>query len=234
MNKSLKTTAGLLLSLCAAPAICAGAPLAPRTLQPDDFYRAQEVSDPQVSPDGQWVAYVVTSNDREADEARSAIWTVSWDGREHLALTAPAEGTAKPRWSPDGRYLSYLSTPSGSEKSQIMLLDRRGGNARQLTSVTGDIGDYAWAPDGSRLVLTLQQGEAGSAPKPIVIDALHFKQDEDGYWSTASARHLYLFDVDAKRLDAADHRSAIQRGPADLVSRRPADRFHPIARARGG
>ncbi len=51
-----------------------------RTLAPDDFYRALDVSDPQVSPDGLWVAYVVTTNDRDADEARSAIWMVSWDG----------------------------------------------------------------------------------------------------------------------------------------------------------
>jgi len=189
------------LTLCAAQAICAAAPPAHRTLVPDDFYRVQDVSDPQVSPDGAWVAYVVTSNDRGADEARSAVWMVSWDGSQHLPLTAAAEGTEKPRWSPDGRYLAFMATPAGSEKAQIMLLDRRGGNARQLTSVAGDIGVYAWAPDGKRLVLTMVTGESGAGPKPIVIDALHFKQDEEGYLRSGSGRHLYLFDVDANRLD---------------------------------
>ena len=91
-----------------------------RTLAPDDLYRVEDVSDPQVSPDGLWVAYVVTLNDRESDEARSAIWMVSWDGTQRLALTAAADGTAKPRWSPDGRYLSFLSTPTGSDKPQIV------------------------------------------------------------------------------------------------------------------
>jgi dipeptidyl aminopeptidase/acylaminoacyl peptidase len=181
--------------------LCADAPSAQRTLSPDDFYRIQDVSDPQVSPDGTWVAYVVTTNDREADEARSAIWMVSWDGKSRLALTAPADGTAKPRWSPDGRYLAFVSTPAGSDKAQIMLLDRRGGNARQLTNVAGEIGDYAWAPDARRLVLSMEPGDSGSASKPIVIDAWHFKQDEAGYLRSGSARHLYLFDVDAKRLD---------------------------------
>jgi Tol biopolymer transport system component len=191
----------LCLSLYAMQAICAAEPPAHRTLVPDDFYRVQDVSDPQVSPDGAWVAYVVSSNDRGADEARSAIWMVSWDGSQHLALTAAAEGTDKPRWSPDGRYLAFMATPAGSEKAQIMLLDRRGGNARQLTSVAGDIGVYAWAPDGKRLVLTMITGESGGAPKPIVIDALHFKQDEEGYLRSGTGRHLYLFDVDANRLD---------------------------------
>lgn len=201
MNTSCRFAAGLCLSLYAVQAICAAAPPAHRTLVPDDFYRVQNVSEPQVSPDGAWVAYVVTSNDRGADEARSAIWMVSWDGSQHLALTAAADGTDKPRWSPDGRYLAFMATPAGSEKAQIMLLDRRGGNARQLTSVAGDIGVYAWAPDGKRLVLTMVTGESGGAPKPIVIDALHFKQDEEGYLRAGSGRHLYLFDVDANRLD---------------------------------
>jgi dipeptidyl aminopeptidase/acylaminoacyl peptidase len=197
MGRSFKFTAGFLLSLCAARAMGADAP-ARRGLNADDFYRVQDVSDPQVSPDGLWIAYVLGSNDRDADEARSAIWMVSWDGSQHLALTAAADGTAKPRWSPDGRYLAFLATPAGSDKAQIMLLDRRGGDARPLTSVTGDIGEYAWAPDGKRLVFTLEPGDAGSAPKPLVMEALHFKQDEEGYLRTGRERHLYLLDVDSK------------------------------------
>jgi len=190
--------AGILLSLSTLQAIAADAAKG-RTLAPDDFYRIQDLSDPQVSPDGQWVAYVVTTNDREADEARGAIWMVSWDGGQRLALTAAAEGIGKPRWSPDGRYLAFLSAPSGSDKPQIMLLDRRGGDARPLTSVSGDIGEYAWSPDGKRLAFTMRQNDAGSAPKPIVIDALHFKQDEDGYLAADRGRHVYLIDVEGKR-----------------------------------
>src|SRR6185437_6822111 len=120
----------------------------PHPLTPEELLRVQSVGNPQVSPDGSWVAYVVSSNNLEADEARSAIWMVSWDGTQRLALTAAAEGTSKPRWSPDGRYLAFIATPAGSEKAEIMLLDRRGGEPRQLTGVTADIADYAWSPDG--------------------------------------------------------------------------------------
>jgi dipeptidyl aminopeptidase/acylaminoacyl peptidase len=197
----IRLALALCLTSCAAYVNAADAP-ARRLLTPDDLYRVEDISDPQVSPDGLWVAYVVTLNDRESDEAHAAIWMVSWDGTQRLSLTAAADGTAKPRWSPDGRYISFLSTPTGSEKPQLMLLDRRGGDARALTKVEGDIGEYAWAPDGKRLVFTMVQGAAGTAPKPIVIDALHFKQDEDGYLGAGSARHLYLCDVGEKRVDA--------------------------------
>jgi dipeptidyl aminopeptidase/acylaminoacyl peptidase len=185
-----------------------------RRLTPDDFYRVQDLTDPEVSPDGQWVAYLVSTNEREGDEARSAVWMASWDGTQRLALTAPADGTVKPKWSPDGRYLAFIAKPAGAEEGQIMLLDRRGGAARQLTSVSGEIGEYAWAPDGKRLAFTMTQGtmkqgtmkqgtitqgDAEKAPKPIVIDALHFKDDTDGYLGAGHARHLYLFDIESKQ-----------------------------------
>jgi dipeptidyl aminopeptidase/acylaminoacyl peptidase len=201
-NALIKLAASLLLTLSAIQAMGADAAIqGRRMLTPDDFYRVLDVSDPQVSPDGLWVAYVVTANDRESDEAKSAIWMASWDGGQRLALTPAADGAGKPRWSPDGRYLAFMAIPAGTEKRQIMLLDRRGGAAQPLTHVSGDIGEYAWAPDGKRLAYTMVQGDSGSAPKPIVIDALHFKQDGEGYIGAARARHLYSLDVESKRIE---------------------------------
>src|SRR5450631_2002208 len=190
--------ATVLLSFLAARARPGEAPVR-GPLVADDIYRIQALSDPQVSPDGLWVAYVVTTNDRGADEQRSAIWMVSWDGTEQLALTAAASDTEKPRWSPDGRYLSFLTSPAGSEKLQLMLLDRRGGEPRQLTTVSGDIRDYAWSPDGKRVALAMDQ--PADSPKPIVIDAMHFKHDDDGYRGNGRRRHLYLTDLETKRLE---------------------------------
>jgi dipeptidyl aminopeptidase/acylaminoacyl peptidase len=194
--------ASLLLSVAWLQSFAADSAVAHRTLTADDFFRVRDLSDPQVSPDGLWVAYVVSTNDREADEERSAIWMVSWDGKQSLALTSAAEGTEKPRWSPDGRYLAFVVAPTDSGKGQIMLLDRRGGEARQLISVTGDIGEYAWSPDGKRLAVAMEQSEEEKFSKPIVIDARHFKQDEDGYLGAGSEPHLYLVDIESQRIDA--------------------------------
>ena len=201
MKATNALAASVLLSLFAARAEPADTPVR-GPLTADDVYRIQTLSDPQVSPDGLWVAYVVTTNDRSADEERSAIWMVSWDGKQRLALTAAAGDTDKPRWSPDGRYVSFLGSAAGSDKPQIMLLDRRGGEAMPLTAVTGDIHDYAWSADGRRVVLSMDQpGDSSKPPKPIVIDAMHFKHDEDGYRGNGRRRHLYLTDVETRRLE---------------------------------
>ena len=180
----------------------AGTPAATRrTLQPDDFYRAVTVSDPRVSPHGHWVAYVVTANDRASDQPLSAIWMVSWDGRERLELTAPGAETSAPRWSPDGRYLAYLAQPPGAKSVQVMLLYRRGGNAVAVTHVDQEIDGYAWSPDGKRLVLSMEPVDPLGQGRPVVIDALHFKDDGLGYLGEGRTWHLFLFDVASRRLE---------------------------------
>ncbi len=192
--------ASLLAAAGASPATeppaSPAAALPRRALEADDFYRIQNLSEPRVSPDGQWVAYVLTRNDQAADEPRSAIWEQSWDGKERRALTNPQHGTHAPRWSPDGRYLAYLATPPGADHEQLLLLDRRGGEPRSIYDTKDDIGAYEWSPDGARLVLAVKHGEEDAkAPKPIVIDAVHFKEDEEGYLAAGVRRHLVLLDV---------------------------------------
>jgi len=118
----------LILWLCLAFAF-AQAP-AKRPLAIDDVLGGLEISDPQVSPDGGWIAYTVAWMDRQADKARSAVWMVDWEGRNNVPMTSGPEGDTAPRWSPDGKYLSFLSTRPADGKTQVWLLDRRGGEAR--------------------------------------------------------------------------------------------------------
>ena len=185
-----------------------------RALMPEDWYRFQAASDLQIAPDGAAVAYLVTSYDKSSDESRAALWAADWAGGHNEQLTH-GESVSVPRFSHDGRYLSFLSArPSGADK-QLWLLDRHGGEPRQITHVNGEITSYAWSPDGTHIVLvmhgvenapepeskagksaeTSEPRKAGKAAKPLVLDALQFKQDEEGYLTAESRSHLYLLDV---------------------------------------
>jgi dipeptidyl aminopeptidase/acylaminoacyl peptidase len=184
-----------------------------RVLTIDDYHRFFDVSDPQCSPDGQWVAYRVSYSDLKADERRAAIWMVNWDGTQNVRLTYTAGSDSSPRWSPDGRYIAFLSerpsdakssdTKSSDTKSQVWVLDRLGGEARQLTNVKQEIESYEWSPDSKKLVLVMKEVDEDSKkkPKPIVINRYHFKQDIEGYLTAASRSHLYLFDIQNQKLD---------------------------------
>lgn len=184
------------LAICLYALHAAALRAAERTLAPEDYYRFKDVTEPAVSPDGRVVAYVVTINDRAADSVKSSVWLVNWDGTDARAVTS-GDNASHPAFSPDGRYLAFLSSRPADSASQVWLLDRRGGEARQLTHAGAEVSSFSWSPDGRRMLLVVSKTEQGEtrSPKPIVIDSYHFKQDVEGYLTVESRRHLRVIDV---------------------------------------
>jgi dipeptidyl aminopeptidase/acylaminoacyl peptidase len=176
-----------------------------RSIRADDIYRLRDVHDPQRSPDGKWVAYVVTSVDTARDRNTSDIWMVSWDGTQQIQLTNTPESEGSPEWSPDGKWLSFLSSRQGGDGSQLWLFNRLGGEPVRVTNVPDGIDDYQWSPDSKRLVFVISDPDTtswkGPSKQPIVIDRLHFKSDPGGY-VLASHQHLALFDLASRSLEA--------------------------------
>jgi dipeptidyl aminopeptidase/acylaminoacyl peptidase len=180
-----------------------------RALDADDFDRLLSVESVACSRDGNWIAYTVEGSDLESDERKSAVWMTDYQGTTELKLTAEGEASASnPKFSPDGRYVSFLSARKVEDKLQLYLLDRHGGEAQLLDAIGGDVADYAWSPDGTQLVVSMSVGAADGAsdkptdksksPPPIVIDRLHFKEDDEGYLTAADRKQLYLFDLATK------------------------------------
>src|SRR5689334_20029390 len=143
-----------------------------RSITIEDLYRIKFTSNPRISPDGQQVAYVVTTIDEHMHKYRSVIWIVPRSSGEARRFTTGPANVSDPQWSPDGRWLTFVSErqgdTSGKEavekqklgvgKPQIWLLPVDGGEARQLTFMEHGASSPVWSPDSKQVLFSAQVG----------------------------------------------------------------------------
>lgn len=170
-----------------------------RAISVDDLSLIKDLSGPQVSPDGSWVAYTISEVDTKADVSRSDIWLTRWDGSETVQLTATAESEHTPRWSPNGKHLAFLSTGADTEfTDQVWLIDPKGDKPRRVSSLANGVSDYDWGPDSEHIAIISAVVPEGSSLDadggPLVIDRMLFKRDGYGYLSKARSR-VHLLDL---------------------------------------
>ena len=128
-----------------------------RGITPEDYFAFEFISDPNISPDGKLVAYVVTKIDRAQNRRNSSIWMVATDGnRPPWQFTTSPQNSNSPRWSPDGKSIAFTSSraestaPAGSTeppRSQVWLLSMAGGEAKRITNLKNGVSSFRWSPD---------------------------------------------------------------------------------------
>jgi dipeptidyl aminopeptidase/acylaminoacyl peptidase len=150
MRHSVLCLAALLLSLGLAPHAVAET----HPFSVHDMLAMDRISDPQVSPDGQRIVFVLRTTDLEANLGRHDLWIVGADGSGLKRLTTNPAADTNPRWAPDGRSILFLSTRSGS--SQVWRISAIGGEANQVTDLPLDAGNLVISPDGQRIAFTME------------------------------------------------------------------------------
>lgn len=187
-----------------------------RLIRPDDVYRLRSVSNPQLSPDGNWILYSVSKADSAKDKFESKLYMVNTAGDETIQLTDEKTAGA-PAWSPDNQYISFLSKGKAeTEGSQLFLMNRKGGEPMQLTHIKGEIFRYKWFPDAKKILFEIRDPSTADTAKtkirkPFEINRYQFKNDQDGYLDNRNT-HLYVFNMESKKLDT------LTRGTKDETS----------------
>ena len=152
----------LCLLLAAAPALAhADARADGARFTAADMNRLDDVSEPALSRDGNFVVYTVTTANLERDQPQSDLWRVRYDGSGRTQLThTPDRDESRPQWSADGKWIAFLSDrkrdaaqDDDEAATQVWLMPADGGEARRITDFPGGVEDFVWSPDGRQLAL---------------------------------------------------------------------------------
>src|SRR5215467_11297840 len=118
-------------------------------LSSEEFLNLRGIQEPQFSPDGTRVAFVV-SDPLTGQKRTRHIWVYGLKSKAARQFTYSDKSETSPRWSPDGTQLAFLSARCGDE-TQIIVMRANGGEAAPLTKSKNSISAFEWAPDGKRI-----------------------------------------------------------------------------------
>src|SRR3954471_20305371 len=156
-----RALSGLVVVL--AGAVIASGAKAPFTV--DALLKLSRIDDPQVSPDGKNVAFVVQTVDVPANAKPSAVYSVPVDGGTPVRLTAPGSSNYRPRWSPDSKRILFISDRKDGQ--QVWSMNADGSDQKQVTSLpTGAEGEVA-SPDGKLILFTSDVYPECAAANPV-------------------------------------------------------------------
>jgi len=157
-----------------------------------DMLAMERISDPQVSPDTKWIAFVLRKTDLEENKGRTDLWLVGSDGSELRQLTSHPEADSNPRWAADSESVYFISSRSGS--SQVWRIRIDGGEAKQITDQPLDVGNLIVSPDGKFLAFTMDVfPDCNAAATKARLDEIKEKKPTGIIYERIFVRHWDSF-----------------------------------------
>jgi len=163
-----------------------------RPLVPEDILKLKRISDPQISPTGDWIAFVVTQFEKNR-KMSSEIWLVSKDGKILKQITENPGPDQTPRWSPDGNKFAFLSKHDKDEHTQIYVYSLKNEKIERITYEKGSIRDLRWSPDNKKMAFLMTE--------PLTKKKIQRqKSGDDAYVVDHDYRHnrLWILDIESR------------------------------------
>ncbi|HMN45388.1 MAG TPA: S9 family peptidase [Povalibacter sp.] len=179
-----------------------------RRFEGRDLFGLQVAADPQIRPDGRFVAYTRISYDVMTDRARQSIWLIDVDSGTQVPVVAGGGSHSSPRWSRDGKRLAYVST-SDEGRPQLFVRWMETGQSARLAELVDAPGDLAWSNNGNAIAFTMfapddkpdlgeappkPEGAQWAAPLQVITD-ITYRADGAGYLKPGYT-HVYVVPAD--------------------------------------
>lgn len=183
-----------------------------RPLEIDDMFKFLRISQTTLSPDGRYVAFVLTKVNYDENKSSSDIWLLDLDTGEKKNLTNTSYSENSPYWFPDSKHLAFVSMKTGSPqifKLNIETMDE----PEQLTNLSTGASGPVVSPDGKKLLFISEvypdcmdddcnkqknDEKEKSKVKAKIYDKLMFRHWDT--WRDERRSHLFLLNLETKEI----------------------------------
>ena len=133
---------------------------------PEGMMKYRNITDTDISPDGKYIAYVVSDAvmEGEKSEYNSQIWIAATDGAFNVQYTRGEKSAMAPQFSPDGQKVAFLSNREG-DKMQVFMMRLMGGEPEQITTEKSGVSSFKWSPDGTKIGLVMKDPDTEEEEK---------------------------------------------------------------------
>lgn len=190
-----------------------------KPLMPEDLYKFNRVQDPQVSPDGKWIAYVVSVPSLKENNSTSGLRLLSINGGEPQRLAKDYESCHSPRWSPDGKQLLFIS--SKDDTANLYLMDIKSKKIRQLSKSENGLSSPLWSKDGKFILCRSRVLPEGKT------DIENWTKDELPQCEARTINRLLFRQWDRWLGDKRNHLFKVTVSDGSLKDLTPADKDVP-------
>ncbi|MCK5638035.1 MAG: DPP IV N-terminal domain-containing protein, partial [Flavobacteriaceae bacterium] len=172
-----------------------------------DVFDLEYVSDPQISPNGEWVVYRRMGFDIMKDKSKGNLWMIRANGTNHQKLTSREVSESSARWSPTGDRIVFKSNTD--EGSEIYLYWVNTGKVAKISQLPFSPSSLIWSPSGNQIAFTMHVPEkppvaakmpekpkgAKWAESPRITDRLKHEADGKGYIKPG---HQHIFVISSE------------------------------------
>lgn len=173
------------------------------------LFEIQSITNPILAPNEKEALFIRTQLNEKENNYNAHLFHIDVETGETTQWTYGNERVSSPQWSPDGKQVAFLA--KRNEKQQLYLLNSRGGEAQELTTLPNGVNSYLWSPCGEKLWITStvkkglsiteqEEKEEKKVPKAYVVDKMKYKADSIGLLPQERYSQIAKVDLASKEV----------------------------------